>query len=141
MAAITYEIDKTEKNYIAFEGETLQELEEFLYSGQIFKDCCGYIVYEDETKRLELSIAALKDYGVYLGFAGEEDVWLSVCDRSNLCNLLDVWGDGLYVSEGLFINPALAWDAICQFVENGSRSSEIEWMSYDDLPEEGNCIY
>ena len=141
MATIKYEIHLTRDAYVPFEGETLQELKEFLYKDQVFQDCCGFIEYQEGTQSIQLSIAALEDYGVYLGFAGEGDVWLSVRDRSNLCNLLDVWGDGLYVSEGLFIDSASAWDAVCQFVENGSRSPEIAWMSYDDLPEEGNCIY
>lgn len=141
LATIKYEIDTTEGRYVTFEGKTLQELEEFLYKDQIFKDCCGYITYQNGNQTIDLSIAALKDYGVYLGYAGGDEVWLSLFDQSKLCSVLDVWGDGLYVSEGLFIDPAIAWSAICEFVETGSRSQEIPWMSYDDFPEEGNCLF
>ncbi|MDE7415553.1 MAG: hypothetical protein K2N44_04425 [Lachnospiraceae bacterium] len=42
-------------------------------------------------------------------------------DKSKLSNVLDVWGDGLYVSEGLFIAPDLAWKSICEFAEKGEN--------------------
>lgn len=140
MAIVEFNLDITEDAYVTFEGETLHELEEFLYENRIFKDCCGSITYKDEIGDTDLCIAALKGYGVYLGYVAADGSWLSVSDRSKLCSLLDVWGDGLYVSEGLFINPHLAWEAICEFVKTGRRSMDVEWMSYDELPEEGNCL-
>ncbi len=142
MTDINYDIDKTENEYIHFEGDTLSELKEFLYSDSVFKDCCGYITYVNSNANMkaDLAIAVLNGYGVYLGFCDEEHVYLSVADRLKLCNVLDVWGDGLYVSEGLFISPQLAWKGICEFVKTGKWCKEIEWIMPEDLPDEGNYI-
>uniref|UniRef100_UPI0040572F4F hypothetical protein n=1 Tax=Agathobacter sp. TaxID=2021311 RepID=UPI0040572F4F len=48
MASIRYDIDKTE--VVHFEGQTLQELELFLYPNKKFKDCCGSITYERQNR-------------------------------------------------------------------------------------------
>lgn len=140
MATITFNLDKTEDDYIEFEGQTIQELESFLYPNQEFKDCCGTITYTENEKKSGLSIAAVNEYGVYIGFSDENRECLSISDRSKLSTVIDVWGDGLYVSEGLFISPQQAWRCICEFIETGNISEEIDWITPDDLPEEGNYI-
>ncbi len=140
MKKIEFNIDTTEGDYIRFEGHTLQELKAFLYPDRIFKDCCGTITLKESKKQLDISIAAVKEYGVYIGVSDENQSYLSLSDRDKLENVVDVWGDGLYVSEGLFISPRLAWRCICGLLETGERSGEIEWITPDDLPEEGNYI-
>lgn len=140
MATITFNLDKTENDYIEFEGQTIQELELFLYPNQEFKDCCGTIFYTENERKSDLTIAAVSEYGVYLGFSDEDRECLSISDKSKLDSLIDIWGDGLYVSEGLFISPQSAWQCICKFIETGDISEEIDWITPDDLPEEANYI-
>lgn len=140
MSTIKFNLDKTEGEYLSFDGQTLQELERFLYPDQTFQDCCGIITRMENEREATLSIAALKGYGVYIGFYDKAKHCLSVSDRRKLSSVLDVWGDGLYVSEGLFIAPQLAWSCICEFVRTGRISSAIDWITPDELPENGNYI-
>ena len=137
------DIDKTEDDYVHFEGNTIEELEAFIYENSVFADCCGVIDYSEESdgnEGAQLWIAALKEYGVYLGYMKGERIKLSLRDRTKLGSVLDVWGDGLYVSEGLFIPPEAAWKCIRDFAGSGEVSEDIDWISPDDLPEEGNYI-
>lgn len=140
MPTIKFNIDKTENGYVEFEGNTIRDLESFLYPNQEFKNCCGFITYTDNDKDASLSIAAVKEYGVYLGFADENRELLSIADRNKMDNLIDVWGDGVYISEGLFISSQSAWQCICKFIETGDISEEIAWIDSDDLPEEANYV-
>lgn len=140
MTLIKYNITSTENGYVDFGGNSIEELKEFLYSDGIFKDCCGTIDYENNDKVSRLSIAALEKYGVYLGYADSKIERLSLFDKDKLNNALDVWGDGLYVSEGLFIKPETAWKGICEFVATGNMYDKIEWITGNDIPEGGNFI-
>ncbi|MDE6677871.1 MAG: hypothetical protein K2K02_02420 [Ruminococcus sp.] len=132
---VNYDIDLTENEYVHFEGNTLEELKDVLYPDR-FKDCCGYII----GKECGLCIASVKEYGVFIGYSDSENEKLSLSDRDKLDRVVDVWGDGLYVSEGLFISPETAWQCIHEFVTTGSISCNIEWISPDDIPENGNFI-
>lgn len=140
MAEITFNLDKTENGYTEFEGQTIQELESFLYPNQEFKDCCGTITYTENGRESRLSIAAVNGYSVYIGFSDENRECLSISDKSKMDSVIDVWGDGLYVSEGLFISPEQAWRCICEFLKTGGIIGEIDWITPDDLPEEGYYI-
>lgn len=140
MILIKYDITSTENGYVDFNGNSIEELKEFLYSDGIFKDCCGTIDYENNDKVSRLSIASLEKYGVYLGYADSKIERLSLFDKDKLNNALDVWGDGLYVSEGLFIKPETAWKGICEFVATGNMYDKIEWITGNDIPEGGNFI-
>ena len=131
----TYDIDLTENEYVHFSGKTLDELKDFLYPDR-FMDCCGYI----DNKGKGIALASVKEYGVFLGYHDGESTRLSLHDRNNLDKVVDVWGDGLYVSEGLFIPPEIAWKCICELVTTGSIQYDIEWISPDDIPEGGNYI-
>ena len=106
----------------------------------MFKDCCGMIYYKTDDKKSRLAIAALEEYGVYLGYSSNNTKYLSLFDRNKLSNILDVWGGGLYVSEGLFIAPETAWKGICEFVVTGNMYSGIEWITDRDIPDDGNFI-
>ncbi|MCM1508130.1 MAG: hypothetical protein NC177_13525 [Ruminococcus flavefaciens] len=134
---ITYDIDMTEDEYVHFEGETLEELKEFLYPDR-FMDCCGYI--DDRENCIGIALASVKEYGVFLAYHSDGKTNLSLHDKNNLEELVDVWGDGLYVSAGLFIPPEIAWQCICEFVTTGSIHYNIKWISPDDLPDGANYI-
>lgn len=140
MATIQFNLDKTENEYIHFEGTTLEELKAFLYPNEGFEDCCGIITCKQGDREIELSIASLKEYGVYVGFFDGKHKYLSLANRTKLSNVLDVWGDGLYVSEGLFISPQLAWKCICKMIETGEKFEEMDWITESELPEDGNYI-
>lgn len=140
MAVIQFNIDKTEDDYIHFDGSTLQELETFLYPDGRFEDCCGMITCIQNDKKIELSIASAKEYGVYVGFSVGKQQYLSLSDATKLSSVIDVWGDGLYVSEGLFISPKKAWKCICKVIETGDWDTEVDFITPDELPEEGNYI-
>lgn len=140
MAEIKYNIDITEAGYKHFEGTSLQELETFLYPDGIFKDCCGIITCIGDKGCVNISVASVSEYGVYIGFSDKEHTYLSISDRSKLSSVVDVWGDGLYVSEGLFISPQSAWKCIRELLETGNLCREVDWITPDELPEEGNYI-
>ena len=140
MADIKYSIDITEMGYKHFEGNSLQELETFLYPDETFKDCCGTITYIDDKGSINISVASVNGYGVYIGVSDRENTYLSTSDRLNLSSVIDVWGDGLYVSEGLFISPQTAWKCICELLKTGKLSREVDWIIPDEMPEEGNYI-
>lgn len=130
-----YNIDLTENEYIHFDGNTIEELKDFLYPDR-FMDCCGYI----NNNRKSLAVASVKEYGVFLGYFDGENTHLSLHDRNSLDKVVDVWGDGLDVSEGLFIPPEIAWQCIYEFATTGRIHHNIEWISPDDIPEGGNYI-
>lgn len=132
---VKYNIDLTEDEYIHFSGNTIEELKDFIYPDN-FKDCCGLIKNNNKI----LNIASVKECGVYIGYNDGENVRLSLYDRNNLDKVVDVWGDGLYVSEGLFISPETAWQCIHEFVTTGSIHYNIEWISSDDLPENASYL-
>lgn len=140
MAEIKYNIDITEAGYKHFEGASLQELETFLYPDGIFKDCCGIITCIGDKGSVNISVASVNEYGVYIGYSDREHTYLSISDRSKLSSVVDVWGDGLYVSEGLFISPQSAWKCIRELLETGNLCREVDWITPDELPEEGNYI-
>lgn len=133
-----YNIDLTENEYTSFDGDTIEDLKDFIYPDR-FMDCCGYINNNGKS----LCIASVKEYGVYIGYFDGENELLSLSDRNNLDKVVDVWGDGLYVSEGLFIPPEIAWQCIYEFATTGSIHYNIEWISPDelfDITESGNYI-
>lgn len=43
---IKYDIDTTENEYTHFDGNSIEELKEFLYPNSAFKACCGTIEIE-----------------------------------------------------------------------------------------------
>lgn len=140
MRTIKFDIDKTENRYIHFNGNTLEELKSFIYPNGKFEDCCGMIICKQNDSEVRMSIAAVKEYGVYIGFFDGKQEYLSLSDKEKLSNVVDVWGDDLYVSEGLFISPQLAWRCICRVIEAGNIDREMDWITPNELPEDGNYI-
>lgn len=141
---IRYQIDTTENGYLSYEGSirVIDELKALLYNNEVFTDCCGYI-YTDVAKDASLCVAAVKEHGVFLAYKKEGKPpfeRLSLCNRNQLHEVVDVWGDGLDVSEGLFISPELAWEGICEFALRGNMHKDIEWIEVDEIPEDGNYI-
>lgn len=140
---IEYQIDITEVGYDSHYDETedINELKKVIFPNGDFADCVGYI-HTDADKDASLCVASLKEYGVFLGYQNDKasKYCLSLNDRSRLNEVADVWGDGLYVSIGLFISPELAWKGICEFAASGNLYEGIEWIDPNEVPEDGNYI-
>ena len=133
---IKYDIDTTENEYINYSGITdnILEVKKIIYNNDAFADCVGTIEIDSEIKKI-LWIVAVKENGVYLRYESGKDSYLSV-NNINQTEEVDVWGDGLFVSAGFFINPELAWKGICEFVSNAGLYEEITWIDCDDVSEE-----
>ncbi len=98
--------------------------------------CIEIQYFEDYELVASLFINVHLDYGIYLRHESRE-VKLSVFDKSKLNEI--VWTkDVCDFSLGLFLPPSIAWKGIKEFLETGTASKEIEWISPDDLPEGGN---
>ncbi len=136
---ITVNIDTTENNYENYSGnfENIDMIRNIIYKNNIFVDCCGTIKLDNSDAILW--IAAVKEFGVYLGYNGDIQR-LSYNESGCLDKVVDVWGDGLYISEALFVLPQIAWNAICEFVEKGTLHNEIKWIECSKVLEEGNYI-
>lgn len=131
---IKYNIDTTEKEYINYSGITddILEIKKIIYNNGTFTDCVGTIELDDNVK---LWIASVKENGVYLRYEAGKDSYLSL-NNVNQTEEIDVWGDGLFISEGFFISPELAWKGIVEFVNNAGLCEEITWIDCDDVSEE-----
>lgn len=140
---IKYRIDTTENEYHTIEGTVahIAALKKLIYSKEVFTNCLGYI-YTDAASDTSLCIAAVEEYGVFLGYKnnGSREEYLSLGDKNCLNELVDVWGDGLYVSQGLFISAELAWEGIGEFAKTGKLLKDIEWIETDKIAEEGNYL-
>lgn len=138
---IHYQIDLTENEYSTIQGnaENIMELKNMLFSDGVFKECVAYID-TDAAPKASMCIASVKECGVFLGIKKGSVISLSLNDRNGLKECVDVWGDGLYVSRGLFIPPEAAWKAICEFAADGSLYQGMKWIDADEVPEEGNYI-
>ena len=108
------------------------EIKKIIYNNGTFTDCVGTIELDDNVK---LWIASVKENGVYLRYEAGKDSYLSL-NNVNQTEEVDVWGDGLFVSAGFFINPELEWKGICEFVSNAGLYEEITWIDCDDVSEE-----
>lgn len=138
---IYYDIDTTENGYDNIKGcvESVDELKRIIFNDTVFHDCVGH-VKTDVADDSVMWISAIKELGVYLGVSNYSGEYLSLFDRELLKEVVDVWGDDLYISKGLFIPAQLAWTGIADFVVNGVLSDKIHWISTKEIPENGNYI-
>ncbi len=134
-----YNIDTTEGGYDTLTGsfKTFDELKKSLLIGGRLPDCVGTIESDDAPEN-KICIASIKELGVYLKITRNEDEYLSLSGWDAMERAVDVWGDDLLISEGFFIPEELAWDGIEKFLTGGAFSDKIQWISLDDLPEDGN---
>ena len=138
---IIYDVDTTENGYSKLEGKvrSLSELKPLLTTnGRIF-DCTGYLTIEG-LKRNSICIAALSEFGVSISITDAEGVHLTLQDADKLTEVVDVWGDGLDISVGLFIPEKLAWQVLAEYINDRTYSKETQWIMSADIPEGGNYI-
>lgn len=138
---IHYNTDTMENGYDQIHGdvEDLDELKSIIFNDGNFPDCVGYI-RADNLENTTVCVCAIKELGVFLGISFDSKEYLSLSDRTLLNEVVDVWGDDLYVSKGLFIPAELAWLGIEELITNGKLTENIQWISPADIPEEGNYI-
>lgn len=136
-----YNIDTTENNYDKIQGdaETLNEIKSVLIKDDTTPDCVGYITIDDMPNST-LCFSVQKELGVFLGITDNSGIHLSLFNSEKLDDVVDVWGDGLYISIGLFIPEELAWKGLEKYILNGTLWNQIKWIIPDDLPESGNFI-
>ena len=120
---IYYNIDTTENGYNSLTGEvkSLAELKSILVKNDVIPDFVGYLsIGIPDTS---ICICAEKGLGFYVGITDSEDIHLSLGNKDLLSEVVDVWGDGLYISKGLFIPVHLACqkDCLYLFILHGKR--------------------
>ena len=138
---IHYNTDTMENGYDQIHGdvEDLDELKSIIFNDGNFADCVGYI-RADNLENTTVCVCAIKELGVFLGISLDSKEYLSLSDKTLLNEVVDVWGDDLYVSKGLFIPAELAWSGIEELITDGKLSEKIQWINPQDIPEGGNYI-
>jgi hypothetical protein len=102
----------------------------------------GIDYHFDDGRKHHLTVLGDDDLGYYLQFSGSQgcfgpnEIRLSLGDRSRLGEV--VCPDDWEASAGLFISRPHAWQAIRHFCTTGGLWSNIEWISIDKMPDNGN---
>jgi hypothetical protein len=96
-------------------------------------------------KYFTLMIFPNNDCGIYLRYSRYDRAnkelgveWLSLGDKNKLGEEVAEYSFEMYASIGLFINPGNAWKAVKHFCLTAERTTEIEWICLDEVPEECN---
>ncbi|MBW4618145.1 MAG: hypothetical protein KME17_02010 [Cyanosarcina radialis HA8281-LM2] len=88
---------------------------------------------------VELMVAPNPEYGVHLRYCRISEStsieWISLKSMSSLGEEVAEFSYELYASTGLFIASEKAWLAINYFCNTGERTTEIEWISSNEIPE------
>ena len=137
-----YDIDIAENEYEKLEGDAASPaaLRNILTENGSIPDLTGYLS-SDDLPGFSVCICMQKELGVFIAITNEnEETVLSLGDETALSETVDVWGDELYISKGLFIPDAAAWDALEAFFFSGSRPDSIRWLPAEEIPEDGNYI-
>lgn len=139
---IHYNIDTTENEYCNLEGdvETLIELKQILFKNDMVPDLVGYLSF-DNAPNVSVCISAQKELGFFISITDDENTYLTLGDKNILNETVDVWGDGLYISKGLFIPFSIAWKCLEEYMLFNKLSDEIKWITSDEIPEDGNFIF
>lgn len=93
-----------------------------------------YLTHTSVYKKRILKKSIFKEKYEFVTFKIEH---LAVYDKTKLNTVVDVW-DELYTSTGLILPAELAWKGISEFIRTGNMSLELEWITTDVIPENGN---
>ena len=100
----------------------------------------GYFdFYLDDKRVASLFLGPNIIEGLYLHYVDRADMkdLLSLRDRNQLHEVAET-AEEIYASKGLFLDRKTAWKVICYFFDNGKNSPEVEWITPDLIPEDGN---
>ncbi len=138
---IHYNIDTTDNGYCNFEGDvqSLTELKQILFKNNVVPDLVGSLSM-DNLPNVSIWISAENGLGFFISITNAENTFLTLGDSHTLSETVDVWGDGLFISKGLFIPFSLAWKGLEEYVTSGQLSKEINWITPEGIPEDGNYI-
>ena len=138
---LRYELDLTAPDYSRTSGGTdlPGALPILLRNSGLLQGGTGYI-YKDTEPHAQLCVAAADDLGMFLGLTIDGEEYLSLGDADALSETVDVWGDDLLISRGLFIPVKAALTAARYFAETGKPDPAVKWITPAELPEDGNYI-
>lgn len=85
---------------------------------------------------IEPSLELQRIYLHYIDRVNNKDL-LSVYDKNDLEETIEI-GEEIYASAGLFLPLELAWRGIEEYVKTGKASELIDWITPEDVPENGN---
>lgn len=88
------------------------------------------------TLMIEPSLELQRIYLHYIDRVNNKDL-LSVYDKNDLEETIEI-GEEVYASAGLFLPLELAWRGIEEYVKTGKASEQIDWITPEDVPENGN---
>ena len=100
----------------------------------------GYFdFYLDDKRTASLFLGPNIIEGLYLHYVDRADKkdLLSLRDRDRLHEVAET-AEEIYASKGLFLDRKTAWRVICYFFDTGKNSPEVEWITPDLIPEDGN---
>ena len=138
---LRYELDLTDPEYSQTVGGTdlPGALPLLVRESGILQGGTGYL-YKDSEPKAQLCIACADESAMFLGMKSGDSEYLSLGDAGALSETIDVWGDDLLISRGLFIPLRKALYAIRYFAETGEPDPALQWISPEELPEDGNYI-
>ena len=98
--------------------------------------------YYSPKKYYTLMIFPNNEHGIYLRYdRGNEEVgieYLSLGDINKLGKEVAEYSFEMYASVGFFIEPKNAWKAVNHFCLTADKTTEIDWISCQEVPEECN---
>ena len=92
------------------------------------------ITFSEGAHKGDMILIADRKLGYYLIIGHHE--WLSLGDRSRLSEV--VCPDDWKASAGLFVAPDKAWLAVQEFCKSACRTDQIDWITPDEIPDDGN---
>ena len=118
---IHYDIDTTENGYGKLDGdaENVNELRQVLMKDDRVPNMKGYLSL-DEMPDVYVCIASENELGFFISISDDDDIKLTLGNSATLSDTIDLWGDGIYVSKGLFIPLDDAWDALEEYLNTGN---------------------
>lgn len=98
------------------------------------------LIKDDNCPEFEVCIATITDVGIFIGMAKDKKEYLSLKNRDTLTELIDVWGDELNVSRGLFVDADKGLSALNIILKEHTLCDMLVWITPDQLPEGSNYI-
>lgn len=102
--------------------------EEYWFSGTNTAELICY----DNKEMYSLLLISVGDYGIFLHFSDEKENKVSLHDAGKMNEIYENI-ESLGVAVGLYIPAESAWTAIDEFLETGSATDKINWISVHDM--------
>ena len=118
---------------------SFDELQEIICKDKNIVEFVGRIK-DDNCPEFEVCIATITDVGIFIGIAKDKKEYLSLKNRDTLTELIDVWGDELNVSCGLFVDADKGLSALNIILKEHTLCDMLAWITPDQLPEGSNYI-